>query len=465
MSTKDTILAVPEVSPAAESNKGPRNSFIVNTATVLGAQVARAATSLLLEVVYARFLGPSGRGQLSLCLMVLGCGGLIGSLGGEIPIMLWSADDKRKSSEWLPSVIFCGLLGSTLACGLWAFLFWWWRPEFLRGITGPLAILVLGAIPFSILATYCLALLVGLDRLRERSVLVVTSQFATLVVAGALLYFLPPTAELAFIAVLLGLLVALLGGAVFLKSQVRLLEGGVNALSKVWAALSLGIRGQLGNVATFFNYRLDVFVVNYYLSTTEVGLYALGVMVSETLWQVPNAAALALVPRTARDLDRSGAEFTCLVCRQVFAVACVTAIAVAVLSGWMIPLVFGDKFGPSVPVIWWILPGTIALAVSKVMCADLLARGMPGYSAMFAFITLLVTIGLDLLLIPRMGIQGAALASSVAYLTNSLLVAMVLKRKLGVTWKALYVPTRTELTPYRQVLSHLLNRVRPNVVH
>ncbi|HME11378.1 MAG TPA: hypothetical protein VKF79_00855, partial [Candidatus Acidoferrum sp.] len=48
------------------------NQFIANTATVLAAQVGRAGISLLLEVVYARLLGPAGRGQMSLCAMVIG---------------------------------------------------------------------------------------------------------------------------------------------------------------------------------------------------------------------------------------------------------------------------------------------------------------------------------------------------------------------------------------------------------
>jgi O-antigen/teichoic acid export membrane protein len=130
----------------------------------------------------------------------------------------------------------------------------------------------------------------------------------------------------------------------------------------------------------------------------------------------------------------------------------------------VIPAIFGEAFRASVPVIWWILPGTVALAVSKVMCADLLARGMPEYSSVFAFVTLIVTVVLDLLLIPRMGIQGAALASSVAYFTNSTLVAMVLKCKLGVSWRALLVPSVTEFVPYRQVWDRVVGRLRPTAV-
>ena len=461
MAMTDTNLAA-SASPILSDEKAkPENRFILNTATILGAQLGRSLTTLLLEVVYARFLGPSGRGQLGLCMMVLGCGVLLGGLGGEIPIMLWSADEKRKPSEWLSSVAICGTLGSVLACALWASFFWWWRPSFLRGIGTGLAMLVTVAIPLSIFGTYALSLLIGLNRVRERSALVILNQIVTLASASIFLYFFRPAAEFGMLAVLVGLLVALTIARRFLRTYLEFHGVGRGGLAKVGAALHLGLRGQLGNVATYFNYRLDVFVVNYYLNTAAVGLYAVGVMISEAIWQVPNAAAMALVPRTARQLDRNATEFTCLVCRQVFSLALLTAFVVAALSAWVIPLVFGEAFRASVPVIWWILPGTVALAVSKVMCADLLARGVPEYSSLLAFVTLIVTVALDLILIPRMGIQGAALASSVAYLTNSALVAVVLRRKLSVSWKALFAPSLSEFViPYRQVWNLAIERVR-----
>ena len=462
MAITESTLAASTPIVTAEKER-PQNQFIINTATILSAHIVRALSSLLLEVVYARFLGPSGRGQISLCMMVLGCGVLVGGLGGEIPILLWSADEKRKSSEWLPSVIVCGLLGSAISCGLWASMFWFWHPAFLRGIDSALARLVLIAIPLSTFGTYALSLLIGLNRIRERSLLVVVNQFATLVLAAMFLSIFHATAQLGMLAVLAGLVIALVFTRIFLRGQLKFHRGDRPALPEVKKALNLGLRGQLGNVATYFNYRLDVFIVNFYLNTAAVGLYAVGVMVSEAIWQVPNAAAMALVPRTAREQGSSGAEFTCLVCRQVLAMALLAAIVVAALSAWVIPVIFGESFRGSVAVIWWILPGTVALAASKVMCADLMARGMPEYSSIFAFVTLVVTVALDLLLIPRMGIQGAALASSVAYFTNSLLVAMILKQKLGVKWKALLVPSLAELAPYRQVWGRLAGRLRPRV--
>ena len=208
MAITESTLAASTPIVTAEKER-PQNQFIINTATILSAHIVRALSSLLLEVVYARFLGPSGRGQISLCMMVLGCGVLVGGLGGEIPILLWSADEKRKSSEWLPSVIVCGLLGSAISCGLWASMFWFWHPAFLRGIDSALARLVLIAIPLSTFGTYALSLLIGLNRIRERSLLVVVNQFATLVLAAMFLSIFHATAQLGMLAVLAGLVIAL----------------------------------------------------------------------------------------------------------------------------------------------------------------------------------------------------------------------------------------------------------------
>jgi len=216
-------------------------------------------------------------------------------------------------------------------------------------------------------------------------------------------------------------------------------------------SLSLGLRGQLGNLAAFFNYRLDVFIVNYFLDPAQVGIYAIGVVVSEALWQLPSAAALALFPRTARTLDHGAAEFTCLIVRQVFLLAFVSGLIIAVLSPIFIPLIFGARFRPAVAVIWWILPGTVALSVGKVAAADLAARGKPQYSSIFAFIALVVTVALDLIAIPRMGIQGAALASSASYLLIALLLAGTLKRELRISWKSLFIPSYAEISSYRDV--------------
>jgi len=129
------------------------------------------------------------------------------------------------------------------------------------------------------------------------------------------------------------------------------------------------------------------------------------------------------------------------------------------VSPFAVPLIFGARFSASVAVIWWILPGTIALALAKVASSDLAARHKTGYASAFGMVALAVTVALDFLLIPRMGINGAAIASSAAYLVNTVLLLAALKRLLGASWSDLLIPRGSELAAYRNALSKVRSRI------
>jgi O-antigen/teichoic acid export membrane protein len=357
--------------------------------------------------------------------------------------------------------VLWGLLGCLLAVSIWAVIYWRWHPAFLRGLNSPLALIVAVTIPITVLSGYLMAMITGAERFRLRAGLSFFEQAVALLAVVAFVLLLGQKPESALLGNLFGLLVGAVLSVIYLKNTFH----GVRKIpwpdKTVVAGLRMGLRGQFGNMAAFFNYRLDVFIVNYFLDSTQVGFYALGVVISEALWQIPQAAAVALFPRTARTLNDGAAEFTCLVMRQVLLIACVSGIALALVAPVVIPLFFGARFTPSVSVIWWILPGTVALSLGKVASVDLTARGKNGYTSAFAIIAFLVTASCDWFLIPRAGIQGAALASSIAYFLNSVLLLMALKHELRVGWPKLLVPSGVEFAAYQQAWFRIRNWLRP----
>ncbi len=464
MKNAEPQVLSPRIEKNFEGGPTPRASYTANLMAVLGGQLSCSAVALITQVCYARFLGPAGRGQISLCFMAIALGVLIGGLGGEYPAGLWTAGSRATSAEWLPGIAATGILGSTFAAILWAVVYWVWHPAFLKGMTSGLAALVLASIPVSVCVSYLMSILTGFESFRLRAGLALVNQVLGLtgVLVLVLMYGAKP--EMAVLGSQLGLLISAGVTAFILKDFLR---NGWNlqvARKKILPVVNLGFRGQMGNLATFFNYRLDVFIVNYFLDSSQVGLYAVGVLVAEALWQIPHAAALALFPRTARTINEGAAEFTCFVLRQVFLVACVSGIAIGVLSPVLIPLVFGAQFSPSVAVIWWLLPGVIALSMAKVICADLAGRGKPEFSSIFASVALVVTIVLDLLLIPRMGIKGASLASSAAYIVDAVLLAIALKLQLKVSWKSFLAPTRADGAAYQMLWIQCKAWLRPAAV-
>ena len=449
---------------AATRTKSP---FISGLASILTGQVACAAVAFATEVAYARFLGPASRGLISVCLMSVAFATLIGGLGGEGSIIFWASRTKRSHSSWLPAVLLWGVLGCVLASLLWILAFWRLHLPFLRGVSSPSAWLVLFNIPAAILFTYVMAFLAGVEDFRLRSCTAFLRQ--TVAMAGylTLLSFLGRTVETALWGSLAGLLTASGAALLFTRRQLQGFYRLAAASHNLKPTLAYGLRGHIGNLATFFTYRLDIFIVNYFLQPAQLGFYALGVVVSESLWQIPQAVASALFPRTARTQEmeeEKAIRFTCFVLRQVFLITLVCAALIAALCPIAIPLLFGASFKPSVPVVFIILPGTIALSLGKVACADLAGRGKNGYSSIFALIAFATTIGLDWVFIPRMGILGAALASSAAYFLDSVLILAALRYELRVKWKDLLVPTLEEISAYRGAWMRVRATLLPVVV-
>ncbi|HUN62716.1 MAG TPA: polysaccharide biosynthesis C-terminal domain-containing protein [Candidatus Sulfotelmatobacter sp.] len=437
------------------------SSFLAGLTAILGGQAANVLLAFLSEVCVARILGPGPRGQISVATMAIWFGAVLGGLGGEIPIVIWAAARNKKTSEWLSVIAIWGLLGCCVAELIWWLVYSRWHATVLQGLTADLLALVTISIPVAIVFNYLIALLTGLEQFRGRAVTAIL-QSAVGLLAFLLLVAIHRRSAASRIW---GNWIGLAASALFAVLLLRKIALSVDWKSitprfdrEVRSALLVGLYGNFGNVASLFTYRLDVFVVNYFLDPTQVGLYAVGVTVSESLWQIPQAVATAVFPRTARTVDGDAASFTCLLLRQVLLLSCISGAALAVASPVLIPAVFGRRFAPSVPVIWWLLPGTIALGLGKIAASDLAGRGKTGYSSVSAIVALLLTLTLDLLLIPRMGIQGAALASSLAYMANSTLLLAATRFELKVRWSALLLPSLAEFTRYKELWRNLEHR-------
>src|SRR5262249_13845263 len=219
------------------------------------------------------------RGQISVCLMAVWFGATIGGLGGDIPIVLWSAARKRPS-HWLGTLLLWGLAGCCIAELLWWLLYSRLHLSLLQGVTPELALGVLFCIPVAILFNYMIALLTGTERFRERAAIAILENSATLAALLLLVWSYGRTAASAiwgnWFGLAVSVLVALVLAAKIFRSSAW---DAFAAAQEVRSGLFVGLRGQLGNVAALFTYRLDVFIVNNFLNSGQVGIYAVGVTV------------------------------------------------------------------------------------------------------------------------------------------------------------------------------------------
>jgi O-antigen/teichoic acid export membrane protein len=195
--------------------------------------------------------------------------------------------------------------------------------------------------------------------------------------------------------------------------------------------LVFGLTGQGGNLAQILTYRLDSYVILAFVGRAGVGYYSIATAVAEALWYLPTAVSTVLLSRLTQDRAADSPRFTAMASRLTLLVSLVGAAALALVSPFAFPLVFGAEYVRAVPALYGLLPGVLAGAAAKVVANYIFSVGRVRINATVSFIGLAVTLALDLALIPSFGILGAAIASSVSYFVAASLTLVFFQRLSG----------------------------------
>jgi O-antigen/teichoic acid export membrane protein len=235
---------------------------------------------------------------------------------------------------------------------------------------------------------------------------------------------------------------------------------GLAGRDLLWQAARFGMQGQLSNLIQLLNYRLDSYLVLLLVNASGVGLYAVGVSLSEGMWLIANSVSVVLLTNLTAGDDENAARMTPIVCRNTLLVTAAASLAAAAVSPFAIPWIFGDAFDDAVLPFLWLLPGTVALAGTKILAAYVFSRGRPLINAQIAFVTLVITVVADLALIPPFEVAGAAAASSLAYGCSLALSAVAYRRVSGGSISSVLLPRSSDVPYYVDGLRSLLGRLR-----
>lgn len=222
-----------------------------------------------------------------------------------------------------------------------------------------------------------------------------------------------------------------------------------------------GFKGYLANIATFMNYRIDSLLLNGYLGVAAVGYYSVAVALAEATWYVANATSLVMFPLVSSVSRAEADRLTPKVCRNTLLATAVTAAVLALVARPLISILFTPAMSPALNALRLLLPGVVALSAGKVMASYLSGIGKPGYATWISGANVLLTVALDVLLIPPFGIAGAAVASSVVYTTLTIVSLVVFTRESGRTLLETVIPQREDLADYARLLASLRPRAAP----
>jgi len=204
-------------------------------------------------------------------------------------------------------------------------------------------------------------------------------------------------------------------------------------------SMNYGLRGYAGGVADFTTLRLDQLMLGAMASSPAIGLYVVAVRLSEITTFAATALADALMPEVAA--SRAGDQAESLLGRSLRLT--VYSNAVVLVPLWLaaptiLKMLFGESFVPATSAFRWLLMAAVVWSAGAIVTSGLQGFGYPGLSTIARFLSAIVTAAALLILLPRMGITGAAIASLIGYsvMLTASLFGLIQRRKLGM-WQYL----------------------------
>lgn len=190
--------------------------------------------------------------------------------------------------------------------------------------------------------------------------------------------------------------------------------------------------GYIANMCNYLNYRLDQWLIKIFLGPSPLGIYSVITTISERFWMLPSAIAMVLYPEIAKKKEYR-AEIKSIDKMIVFSLllGCIGWIAGFFLVEPVIVFLYGDDFRQAALIFQILFPGIILFSIVKIVAGFFAGLGRPDLRVNIAFFATIVNAVFNVILIPRFGLIGAAVATLISYFIYgfSILLSYRLVRK------------------------------------
>jgi O-antigen/teichoic acid export membrane protein len=427
-------------------------SLIVKLSAAFGGQIGIFIVSTATQIVIARGLGPAGKGLFSLTLLTAVTLSTLahGSLSSANSHYAGRYPNDR--SALVGNSFFLAITWGAVVIAISYAIEHWFRGGIIPALNSQLWLMVLASLIPLLMFEFANGLVMGLDWMKRFS-LVLWLKEALLLIGVFVLWRLKvlTTGNAAFIWLLSCIISSLLqAGSAWWRVNKKLTVS-FNLIKRV---ASFSAQSHIANVFSFLKQRVDMFLIAYYLTLDQVGYYSVAMAMIATLWYLPAAISQVLIPHISWRDNQAGNQLTPRLCRFGFAVSILGAVLLGLLGWLLIRGLFGTAFLPALPALLLLLPGGVLYTLAKMLAGDLIGRGLPKYAMVISIAAFVVNIIINIVLIPRYGIVGAAIASTIAHGFTGIMFLVAFLRVSS-------TPIREVLLLRRDDLQVLFRTVRP----
>ena len=174
----------------------------------------------------------------------------------------------------------------------------------------------------------------------------------------------------------------------------------------------------LSSAAAFIYLRIDQVMVGRMMGDSAVGIYAASVKLTEIFYFIPGVICGSLFPAIV-NARKTGREVYQGRLRNLYfligVLGLLVATPIALLSGPLVNFIFGVDYLAAAPVLRLYIWSSLGLFLGSVVYNQLTVENRTREIFRINLLAMVINVGLNFYLIPRLGLIGAALATLAAY--------------------------------------------------
>lgn len=186
---------------------------------------------------------------------------------------------------------------------------------------------------------------------------------------------------------------------------------------------------QLSTLVSTLNKRLSLYLLKTHCDERSIGVYALGTQVTEGVNIIGQSIGLVEFSSLSNtEKEERASQLTLRLMKIAVLLTIAALLVIGLLPSSFFEWLFSGEFGNIRLIILLMAPGVVFLSAHTVLYNYFSGTGQPKHNLYASLIGLAVTLVAALVLIPWLGIRGAAVTSSLAYMSMFVYQWLVFRR-------------------------------------
>lgn len=395
--------------------------LVTDGVQVLAARALSLVGAAGIGILVARALGPDGRGTYAVPAIVASfVATVFAGLSTAVAASMLKDDTGRGALRaGLLAAVPLVAAGTIVTTGLTAAMHELWAAPFAAAI-----------LPFMAVSAIVNGYGYGRKNVRAVAFFALAAPLATLSFLGTGFLLRQPTPWIAILMWLAGnAFVSAIAIAVVGWDSRRLSATRVAVWPFLRYALAVGATG----LVSMLNYRIDLYVVAALTSHASLGFYTTAVSGAETLLVAAQVGSIVTVPHMGSLSKGEAALLTARCVRNTFVFVGVCGLAAIVLAEPVVGLLYGRAFLPAVTPLRILVLGVVPWSAASIMSSYFTLNGRrPQVALCTAGASALACAVIALILVPRIGISGGAIATTITYAGSVLIMSAYFSKQTNI---------------------------------